>query len=160
MEYIPARHAAKVGLQCIARVTEVAVSFVTLELDLTRVAPGRSPFLEAVLEFDRTVDPDKARKLRLGDQVAVVLIDVAETSSGSAWVQASLPAYPAWLAWNGETVRQLARHIRGSGETNLLPVLADALEEAGCSDTAILEHCRGTPDGERSWVVELLATQQ
>ena len=43
----------------------------------------------------------------------------------------SLPADPAWLTWNNGTVRQLARRIRETGETVLMPILADALEEAG-----------------------------
>ena len=38
-----------------------------------------------------------------------------------------------------------------------LPVLADALEEAGCTDAAILEHCRGPgPHVRGCWVIDLL----
>jgi hypothetical protein len=38
-----------------------------------------------------------------------------------------------------------------------LPVLADALEEAGCTDAAILEHCRGPgPHVRGCWVVDAL----
>jgi hypothetical protein len=38
-----------------------------------------------------------------------------------------------------------------------LPILADALEEAGCTDAAILEHCRGPgPHVRGCWVVDLL----
>jgi hypothetical protein len=49
---------------------------------------------------------------------------------------------PAWLAWNDGTVRQLARAIYEEGRFQDLPVLADALEEAGCADPQLLEHCR------------------
>jgi len=87
------------------------------------------------------------------------MIDVAEVYS-YVLVQVSLPAHPEWLTWNNETVRRLARHIRENREFGLLPVLADALEDAGCADTALLEHCRQFPaDESRSWAVELLATQ-
>ena len=72
---------------------------------------------------------------------------------------ASLPADPAWLTWNNGTVRHLAQRIRETGETVLMPILADALEEAGCTDAALLDHCRQPQDGP-SWVVELLATQE
>jgi hypothetical protein len=159
MEHIPARHAARVGLQCPARVTGFAASHVTLQLDLTRVAPGRSPSLEAGLRFDRTLFPERVRTLRRGDLVDVVMIDVTDADPYD-WVQVSLPADPAWLTWNNETVRRLARHIRATGESDQLPILADALEDAGCTDVALLTHCREEhPQGTRSWAVELLATQ-
>ena len=38
-----------------------------------------------------------------------------------------------------------------------LPILADALEDAGCADAAILSHCRGPGEHVRGcWVVDLL----
>ncbi len=49
---------------------------------------------------------------------------------------------PAWLAWRGGTVPNLARAICEDGAFDRLPILADALEEAGCADADILEHCR------------------
>jgi len=57
---------------------------------------------------------------------------------------------PAWLAWDGGTVAKLARdgydsrHLpAGTLDVTRLGVLADALEEAGCADAAILAHLRG-----------------
>jgi hypothetical protein len=52
-------------------------------------------------------------------------------------------ADPAWLAWNGGTVRTLAAGIYAEGAFDRMPILADALEEAGCDNAAILAHCRG-----------------
>ena len=49
---------------------------------------------------------------------------------------------PAWLAWNGGTVPQLAQAIYEERAFDRLPILADALEEAGCTDAEILRHCR------------------
>src|SRR5262249_36808975 len=49
---------------------------------------------------------------------------------------------PAWLRWNGGTVAQMARSIYEERRFEEMPVLADALEEAGCTDAAILDHCR------------------
>lgn len=64
---------------------------------------------------------------------------------------------PAWLAWNAGTVGSLARGIRDASDFTRLPVLADALEEAGCTNTALLNHCRDSESHERScWVVDLL----
>ncbi len=39
----------------------------------------------------------------------------------------------------------------------MFPILADALEEAGCTDAAILDHCRGPgPHVRGCWVVDLI----
>jgi hypothetical protein len=45
---------------------------------------------------------------------------------------------PAWLAWNDRCVVALAREIRKERRFADLPVLADALEDAGCDDPALL----------------------
>jgi len=49
---------------------------------------------------------------------------------------------PAWLAWEGGTVRKLAEGVYQDQGFDRLPVLADALEEAGCADEQVLAHCR------------------
>jgi hypothetical protein len=51
---------------------------------------------------------------------------------------------PAWLAWGGNQVTALAQTIHDEQRWQDLPVLADALEEAGCTDQKILGHCRPT----------------
>jgi hypothetical protein len=50
-------------------------------------------------------------------------------------------AAPSWLAWNGGTVVKLAQGIYEERAFDCLPVLADALEEAGCHDADMLAHC-------------------
>jgi hypothetical protein len=50
----------------------------------------------------------------------------------------------AVLAWNGGTVVKVAQSIYDDRAFDRLPVLADALEEAGCTDPRILAHLRGT----------------
>jgi hypothetical protein len=63
-----------------------------------------------------------------------------------------------WLAWNNGCILGLARSIReeGHGETGL-PVLADALEEAGCTNKDVLWSCRqGDPDIDGAWVLAVL----
>ncbi len=49
---------------------------------------------------------------------------------------------PAWLAWQGGTVSRLARAIGDERRYADLPILADALEDAGCCDEALLGHFR------------------
>ncbi len=64
---------------------------------------------------------------------------------------------PAWVAWNGGTVVKLARGIYDDRAFDRLPVLADALEEAGCDNPVILNHCRQPgPHVRGCWVVDLL----
>lgn len=48
-----------------------------------------------------------------------------------------------WLTWEGGTVRKLAESIYQERAFDRMPILADALEEAGCTDETILAHCRG-----------------
>jgi hypothetical protein len=74
-----------------------------------------------------------------------------------------LPLRPApavdhfWLAWNGGTIAKLAAAIYEERRFGNLPILADALEDAGCSDAAILAHCRTPGEHVRGcWVVDLL----
>src|SRR5262249_60028660 len=65
--------------------------------------------------------------------------------------------YPRWLAWNDGTVAKLAAAIYDGRRFADLPILADALEEAGCTDAAMLAHCRGGGEHVRGcWVVDLL----
>jgi len=67
------------------------------------------------------------------------------------------PPEPAWLDWNGGTVVILARGIYEDRAFDRMPILADALEEAGCTNTDILEHCRGAHEHVRGcWVLDLL----
>jgi hypothetical protein len=74
------------------------------------------------------------------------------------------PFHPAWLAWNNGAVRKLAQagydgRLWPSGRLDpaRLALPADALEEAGCADAAILAHCRGGGEHVRGCrVVDLL----
>ena len=49
---------------------------------------------------------------------------------------------PEWLLWNHGAVRLIAEQIAATGNFADLPVLADALEDAGCTDEYLLRHCR------------------
>jgi hypothetical protein len=64
---------------------------------------------------------------------------------------------PAWFTWHEATLPRLARCVYDGRAFDRLPVLADALEEAGCHDADILAHCRGPgPHVRGCWVVDLL----
>ena len=49
---------------------------------------------------------------------------------------------PLVRAWNDGTVVQLARGIYEERAFEQMPILGDALEEAGCTDGELLDHCR------------------
>jgi hypothetical protein len=85
------------------------------------------------------------------DAQAVLLRDVA------GYPFRNVPVDPAWPAWKGGTIRHLAAAIYEERAFDRMPILADALEDAGCHDPDVLEHCRG--NGEHvlgCWVVDLL----
>lgn len=64
---------------------------------------------------------------------------------------------PAWLAWQGGTIRRIAETIYEDRAFDHLPVLADGLEDAGCANTEILGHCRQTGDHARGcWLLDAL----
>jgi hypothetical protein len=50
--------------------------------------------------------------------------------------------HPSWLDANDGAVRRLAQLIARDHDFHHLPVLGDALEEAGCTDAALLDHLR------------------
>jgi hypothetical protein len=45
-------------------------------------------------------------------------------------------------SWRSDNVIKLAQHAHASGDFSVLPVLADALQEAGCDRDDILDHFR------------------
>jgi hypothetical protein len=70
----------------------------------------------------------------------------------------------ALLTWHDGTIPKLAQAIyddralpSGHLDHHRLAVLADALEDAGCSDQDMLAHCRGPgPHVRGCWVIDLL----
>jgi hypothetical protein len=64
---------------------------------------------------------------------------------------------PAWLAWNGGMIVRLAQAVYDELAWDRLPILADALEEAGCTDSTILSHCRTAAVHARGcWLLDCL----
>jgi hypothetical protein len=67
---------------------------------------------------------------------------------------------PRWLSWSDGTVVKLARTIAHRRRFGDLPILADALEEAGCAHAAILAHCRTAAiHAAGCWVLDALLRQ-
>ena len=68
---------------------------------------------------------------------------------------------PDWLLSNGGAAVQLAQAIYAERAFDRLPILADALEDAGCDNADILAHCRQPGEHVRGcWVVDLLLAKE
>jgi hypothetical protein len=60
-----------------------------------------------------------------------------------------------WLAWNDGAVCRIADGIWGDGGFQRLPILADALVDAGCDNEELIAHCRSAgPHVRGCWVVD------
>jgi hypothetical protein len=67
------------------------------------------------------------------------------------------PILPAVLAWNDSCVLRIAQGIYDDRDFDRLPILHDALLDAGCDNDDILAHCRGAgPHVRGCWVIDLL----
>jgi hypothetical protein len=63
---------------------------------------------------------------------------------------------PSALAWNDGTVVQIARGIYEQQAFERMPLLADALQDAG-SDDEVVSHCREERGHVRGcWIIDLL----
>jgi hypothetical protein len=69
------------------------------------------------------------------------------------------PFRPAWLLadWASPQAEAIARAAYEDRDFESLPILADALEDAGCDDEEILTHCRAGGEHVRGcWAVDLV----
>jgi hypothetical protein len=69
------------------------------------------------------------------------------------------PFRPATFSpsWRTDTAVSLARTMYESRDFSAMPILADALQDTGCDNDAILDHCRGEGSHVRGcWVVDLV----
>ncbi|MGF1583241.1 MAG: hypothetical protein ACFCD0_28305 [Gemmataceae bacterium] len=66
--------------------------------------------------------------------------------------------WASWCRWENDTILNLTKEIYAKEAYHKIPILADALEEAGCCDEAILTHCRSSSfDHSRGcWVLDNL----
>jgi hypothetical protein len=65
------------------------------------------------------------------------------------------------LSWLTSTVVAVAQAIYAERAFERMPILADALEDAGCTDQEILAHCRGPgPHVLGCWLLDLLLDKE
>lgn len=69
----------------------------------------------------------------------------------------SVALNPAWQTWHDGLLVSMAQQMYEGREFSAMPILADALEEAGCTDPDILGHCRLDDEHVRGcWVIDAL----
>lgn len=113
----------------------------------TQIAPAWAEVASACIAGRRVEDFSVTERADPGP-VADVLKDIIPN-----------PFVP--LEWNPEwftsTVRGLAVHMYESRDFSTMPILGDALQDAGCDHDLILGHCRGTkPHARGCWVVDAI----
>ena len=108
----------------------------------------------------RAVRPDpNLKKVRQLQQEFAAQADILRDLIGDPFAPSALDA--SWLQWNEGAVAKLARSIYTERAFERMPILADALPEAGCRDEAILDHCRAArPHHPGCWVLDLLLEQE
>jgi len=64
--------------------------------------------------------------------------------------------------WRTDTAVELARQMYESRDFSAMPILADALQDAGCDNEDILKHCRDAnqPHVRGCWVVDLVLDKE
>jgi sulfur relay (sulfurtransferase) complex TusBCD TusD component (DsrE family) len=129
----------------------------------TRAEPARNlaraALYSGAARADREAawDDYEAAVARLTDDELAGAAQILRDVIGNPFRPASLPL--ACLTWNAGALAALARGIRAEQRFDELPILADALQEAGCYDPAVLEHCRDPgPHVRGCWLLDHLAT--
>jgi hypothetical protein len=109
---------------------------------------GRQWGIDGLLHFWRTPRSEEARAWKVEDRVTVV---VTKWDRAKTKLAVALPADPIWLT---SDVVALARGIVAENAFDRMPILADALQDAGCTDETVLNHCRSPKAG--NWLIPLL----
>ena len=64
-------------------------------------------------------------------------------------------------SWRTSTAVALASQMYESRDFSAMPILADALQDAGCDSADVLDHCRGPgPHVRGCWVVDLVLEKE
>ncbi|HTU90894.1 MAG TPA: hypothetical protein VMF69_12525 [Gemmataceae bacterium] len=114
----------------------------------TRTARTAARAAEAQCEKDSAAAIELIRRLPALDAV-----DLLREIFGNPFRSTGID--PRWLDWKDDIIPKMARVIYRKRCFRNLPILADALEDAGCRDPAILMHCRAPVDHARGcWVVD------
>lgn len=118
-------------------------------------SPSAEAFIAAAYSSDNLVRPSTIASILNINRT--VLRKLCLELSGPLPFRA-IRMVPSVLSWNDATVVHIAQTIYEAQSFELMPILADALEEAGCDNEEILNHCRHQdPLHTRGcWVIDML----
>jgi hypothetical protein len=124
-----------------------------------KINPVSSHFLDRAAHH--VVDPSAWEAVSGVCSVVQRKWDTAEESHSASLIRDIFgnPFRPVTLdpRWQSETVVSLATGIYSDRAFDRMPILADALEDAGCDNPDVLNHCRGDgPHVRGCWVVDLV----
>jgi hypothetical protein len=119
-----------------------------------RLAMGSAALaLQMERAFPEDRDIDTVPELELAPDARVPLIPLLRCVYGNPY-RSLIVCQPDWRT---SVVSELIRRIDSDREAQLYPILADALQDAGCDHPHVLAHCRGGgPHVRGCWVVDLL----
>jgi hypothetical protein len=143
---------------------EIAVYFRELENILVRLPDnsGRPPhYIRVAREFSGGwLSGVIAVRLtpRNRDEQQAIVARRAACGEYLAEVFGPVPSVACSPEWRTDTVVSLARSMYESRDFSAMPILADALQDAGCENEVVLNHCRDTARTHvrGCWVVDLV----
>ena len=95
------------------------------------------------------VEAGAIHRLRAND-----LVSLADCRMRVGW---NFDVLPFWLCWESGVLVSLAMRVREEADFSAMPILADALEEVGCTEEGILEHLRGPgPHVRECWILDAI----
>jgi hypothetical protein len=143
-----------------------AVLGLQLDLNVTRAADESSATIAAAA---REREYKRRQRKRVGDQpepweqydpiyrAAEVVEQTIQTNLLRDIVPNPFRPVTFDPLWRTTVAVALARQMYDSRDFSVMPILADALQDAGCDSDDILNHCRGNgPHVRGCWVVDLV----
>lgn len=139
------RHAAHAGLACVGtNIWHAAVTGADAAAMAVAWASVEDDWEKKMKFYDQAKDAEEVEQAKLLREIA-----------GNPFRPVKVE--PAWLRWNDRTVVAMAQSIYEDRAFNRLPILHDALLDAGCDNEEILSHCCGPgPHTRGCWPVDLI----
>jgi hypothetical protein len=117
-----------------------------------KIAPVWVALLAAGARDRSEISPSYARSLKSSTEQCGHLHDIF-----GPLLFRTITLDPSVLVWNNATNLNIAQAIYDNRAFDRLPILADALEEAGCTSPDILNHCRQPGEHVRGcWALDLV----
>jgi hypothetical protein len=111
----------------------------------THAKAGRAADSTASTAGEGLAGGDRAGQRRARDRQGRLLVTIVG------------PGYELLVEWHTPDAVALARSCYETKDWSIIPILADALQDAGCENDDVLDHCRGPgPHVRGDWVLDSL----